>query len=263
MSVTGEFWSYSSEQLLPLASAPEFDLSVADSFLVHDGLVRSITAHFERFSNSISDEVSKSQLPGFFEAVREQLPIEGNWFPRIEYRAGAPIGERLFLQNRPAPELTETLTLWTYPETDPRVLPKVKGPDLAIGMQLRRTANLNGADEAVLLSPEGYIADGALSSIMWWRDGVLYGPDDSTNWLPSVTREEAFELALQAGYETGQERCKPNDLTGLEVWNVSSTQGIRGVTKWGEIQIAQPKLYHSFRKRLSLLFAPLRTSESA
>jgi branched-subunit amino acid aminotransferase/4-amino-4-deoxychorismate lyase len=261
MSVTGEFWSYSSEHLVPLPNAPEHELSVADSFLVQEGMVRSLDAHFQRFQKSVSDEVTISQLPGFFAAVRELLPLAGNWFPRIEYRQGAAIGERLFLQNRSAPELTETAKLWTFPDPDPRVAPKVKGPDLALGMQLRRTANLHGADEAVLLSPEGFIADGALSSIMWWRDGVLYAPDDSTNWLPSVTREEAFELALQAGFEIGEERMKPADLAGAEVWNVSSTQGIRGVIKWGEIPIAQPKLYHSFRKRLFLLFTPLRNAE--
>ena len=260
MSVTGEFWSYSSERLVPLSDPPEFELSVADSFLVHDGLVRSIDSHLERFRASIFDEVSLSQLQGCFEAVRQQLPLEGNWFPRIEYREQAAVGERLYLQNRPAPELTETATLWTYPEHDPRVSPKTKGPDLAVGMQLRRTANLHGADEAVLLSDDGFIADGALSSIMWWRGGVLYGPDDSTNWLPGVTRDLAFQLALQAGYEIGTERARPSDLAGLEVWNLSSTQGIRGVTKWGEIDIATPKLFHSFRKRLALTAAQIRAA---
>lgn len=260
MSVTGEFWGYSSDQLSPLSEAPKFDLSVADSFLLQGGMVRSLEAHFERFSGSISDPVTLSQLESFFEAVRTQLPVDGVWFPRIEYRETAPLGERLFLQNRIAPELTETATLWTSPDPDPRTNPRVKGPDLAIGMQLRRTANLNGADEAVLLSEDGFIADGALSSVLWWRDGILYGPDESTNWLPSITRDEAFELALQAGYEVGQESSRPADLEGLEVWNVSSTQGIRGVTKWGAIQLATPKLYHSFRKRLTLLFSPIRNA---
>jgi branched-subunit amino acid aminotransferase/4-amino-4-deoxychorismate lyase len=258
MSVTGDFWSYSSERLVPLDRAPDFELSVADSFLLHKGSVRSLAAHFARFEASITDEVSISQLPGFFGAVRNSLPLEGDWFPRIEYRASAPVGERLFLQVRNAPEQTETATLWSNPDPDPRVNPKVKGPDLAIGMQLRRTANLHGADEAVLLDSNGFIADGALSAIMWWRDGVLMGPDENTNWLPSVTREEAQNLAIQAGFEIGEEKCKPEDLVGLEVWNLSSTQGIRGVTKWGDIPIAAPKLFHSFRKRHTLIYAPVR-----
>lgn len=258
MSVTGEFWRYTSDNLVPHA-LPLEKLSVADSFLVQNGSARALQAHVKRFSDSIaSDQVALSQIPGFISASLALIPDRGLWFPRWEYRTESPIGERLAFQLRPAPELTETVTLWSYDKPDPRVNPLIKGPDLALGLQLRRNANMHGADEAVLLDEAGYICDGALSAVMWWRDGVLFGPDDQTPWLPSVTREQACELALQAGFEVSEERAKPEDLAGCEVWNLSALQGIRGVTKWGDIAIAEPKQYQSFRKRLSLTFAPIK-----
>lgn len=258
MSVTGEFWRYSSEHLVPHA-LPLEKLSVADSLLIQNGAARALSAHVKRFSDSIAhDEVTLSQIPGFIAASLELIPETGLWWPRWEYRAESPIGERLGFQLRPAPELTETVALWSFDKPDPRTNPYVKGPDLALGLQLRRMANLHGADEAVLLNAEGYICDGALSSVMWWRAGVLYGPDDQTPWLPSVTRAQAFELAVQAGFEIAQEKAKPKDLEGCEVWNLSALQGIRGVTSWGDIPLAEPKLHHSFRKRLSLTFSPIK-----
>jgi branched-subunit amino acid aminotransferase/4-amino-4-deoxychorismate lyase len=120
---------------------------------------------------------------------------------------------------------------------------------------------LHGADEAVILDKDGAISDGALSSIVWWEKDVLFGPDDSTPWLPSITRELVFEIAEQAGYQTSQRRAKPDELAGCEVWSLSALQGIRGVTSWGEIPLAEHHLLSPFRKRLGLLATPLPTSE--
>ena len=112
---------------------------------------------------------------------------------------------------------------------------------------------MRGADEAVILSESGHIADGALSSIVWWRDDVLCAPDDSTNWLPSITRELVFELANQTGHSVSLERAKPSDLQGCEVWSLSSLQGIRFATQWSDVQLSQPKMASVFSKRLEML----------
>lgn len=262
MSVTGEFWRYSSDRLIPQEFQLPEKLTVADSFLVQNGAVRALGRHLERFSSSITDDpVTQSQLPDFFEAALGTIPEEGVWWPRFEYRNQIAVGDRLALQLRAAPELSETVTLWSYDQPDPRQNPLVKGPDLALGQQLRRAANMHGADETVLLDSDGFIADGALSSIMWWRDGVLFGPNSETNWLPSVTREEVKELALQAGFEVADEKVRPADLEGLEVWCLSAVQGIRGVTSWIGIEVQSPKLYQSFRKRLSLTFSRISQRE--
>lgn len=196
------------------------------------------------------------EIDSFLIAIRAFLPRTGSWFPRLEFRQDCQEG-RLFLRIRPAPPLSSELTLWTYPDPDPRTNPLIKGPDLSICQQLRRAANLHGADEAVLIDVNGFIADGALSSMVWWRDDVLFGPDDRTNWLPSVTRQLVFELAEQAGYQTGVERARPVDLVGCEVWSLSALQGIRGATSWQGVELGKPKHLSSFRKRLSLLSKPV------
>lgn len=257
MSVSGDFFQFRSGELIPVDVALADNLTVADSFLVLDGTVRAIDKHFERFAGSIESELTKAQLPDFFSQFIDSIPRKGEWFPRIEYRASQPEGERLFSRIRPAPELTETVQLWSLDEPDPREQPQVKGPDLSICQRLRRKANLNGADEAVILSDDGYIADGALSSILWWRGETLCAPDHTTTWLPSVTRSLLLKIATQAGYETKVERAKPADLAGCEIWSVSALQGIRSVVSWGDIPVGMATHKKSFTKRLSLFAEPL------
>ncbi len=257
MSVAGDFYQFRDGELRRVEATLSESLTVADSFLVRNGRVRAIERHFERFTGSIQDPATQAELPTFFQNLKAIIPHEGDWFPRLEYRDQLPAGERLVFRLREAPERTESLTLWTSDEPDPRKEPRIKGPDLSIGQQIRRRANLRGADEAVLLSESGHIADGALSSIVWWRDDVLYGPDDSTVWLPSITRQLVFELANQAGYQTATGRAKPAELMDCEVWSLSALQGIRYATSWDGIELAAPRLAGSFAKRLELLAQPI------
>ena len=259
MSVEGDFLVFDSGKLINFDKTDKTPLSVADSWLLEDGRVRSLDRHFSRFQKWVKsiEPIDATVLDEFFVSVRDILPKKGEWFPRIEFREQSSLGERLFLRIRPAPERTEFLDLWSFPEPDPRENPLIKGPDLSLCQQLRRKANLHGADEAVLLDKQGYIADGALSSILWWRGDSLCAPDNSTSWLESITRQELFELAAQAGFETVQERCKPSDLEGLEVWSASSLQGVRGVRNWNGLNLGEAKKLASFRKRLQLLSAPV------
>lgn len=255
MSVEGDFLVFDSGELINFVKTDKTPLTVADSWLVENGRSRSLDKHFLRFKNWVtqSEQITDETFAEFFEAVIQEIPKTGEWFPRIEFRQQSQLGQKLFLRIREAPKRTEFLDLWTYPEPDPRENPLVKGPDLSLCQQLRRKANLHGADEAVLLDKDGFIADGALSSILWWRDDKLCGPDESTDWLDSITRQELFGLADQAGFETVSEKCRPSDLQGLEVWSASSLQGVRGVNSWPGVQVGPNKKLASFRKRLQLL----------
>lgn len=261
MSVGGDFYQFVEGELSPWEMALDESLTVADSFLVQNGSVRALDRHFARFASSIADQKTIRQLPGFFASAVAVIPHSGDWFPRLEYRQSQPTGEKLFLRIRTAPERTESVRLWTLTDRDPRTNPAVKGPDLAICQQLRRAANLHGADEAVLLTEDGFIADGALSSIVWWENETLFGPDDTTPWLPSITRELVFELATQAGYQTSQRRARPAELAGCEVWSLSALQGIRAVEVWEGVGIAPARLASPFSKRLAMLSQPLLSSD--
>lgn len=233
----------------------EFDgpLQVADSFLISEGRVRSIHKHKERFIGS-AEKHSSLDLELFWNSAMALLPRTGSALPRLELS-----NDKLVLRIRDVFEFKSTVTLWTSDESDPRINPLVKGPDLGYGAMLRRKANLHSADEAVILNSEGFVVEGALSSLLWWRDDVLCAPDERTLWLPSVTRSDLFDLADQAGYATAVEQVAPEDLVGLEIWVASAFTGIRPVVDWVNLDgsVGHQKHLESFQRRLKLLSSEL------
>jgi branched-subunit amino acid aminotransferase/4-amino-4-deoxychorismate lyase len=263
MSSFGDFYRFQANRFIPFEENPtnEVLLRVADSWLVENGKVRSLNAHLKRFEQWVlaEDPSMAQQLPVFFSEMKKMLPLEGRWFPRLEYHGEVDAPFRLFLRLREAPEKIETISLWTYPEPDPRLTPEIKGPDLSLCQQLRRHANMNGADEAVILNSEGYVAEGALSSLVWWRGDVLCSSNQETKWLESITRQEVFSIAEQLGLETRLESVKPEELAGLEIWALSSLNGIMPVRSWAEVnpEFSEPKHLNSFKKRLQMLATQL------
>ena len=259
MTDFGQFFCYQNGALTPVSEPPATDLqlAVADSWLVENGRARHMDRHFKRFADWVlqTHPNCSNQLDGFFAAVTAVIPREGRWFPRLELHAEQPADSNLFLRMREAPEQLGAMTLWTYPEVDPRRSALVKGPDLSLCMQMRRKAQLHGADEAVLLDANGFISEGALSSIVWWRGDVLCAPGPDVAWLDSITRQEVFELAEQMGFLTRFEKAKPADLVETEVWGLSSLQSIRPVTNWIDLggPLGQPRHIEAFAKRLRLL----------
>lgn len=236
-------------QALHIVDEYEHPIQVADSFLVNEGRVRSLHKHQERF-NSSAEKLTDAKLDLFWDEALKVIPRTGQVFPRLELS-----NDNLVLRLREPSEFKSSVVLWSADEPDDRIDPTTKGPDLAYGAMLRRKSNLFGADEAILLDQQGFVIEGALSSLLWWRDDVLLAPDENTRWLPSVTRSDLFDLASQAGYVTATENAKPSDLIGLELWVVSSLTGIRPVVDWVNLggPVGAQRHLESFQRRLKLM----------
>lgn len=257
-----EFYCFRDNMLTALEN-DEVDgsLAAADSWLVDEGRVRGLDKHFARFTAAV-DLVSPEHsalLPEFLDRVAQKIPRTGRWFPRIEMHGQEKSGNHLHLRLREAPEPQTTIRLWTLDEPDPRSNPSIKGPDLSLGQQLRRRANLRGADEAVLLNREGFVAEGALSSIVWWRGDTLCAPGDQIPWLPSITRNLVLSIAEQSGHPISLESAKPEELGGLEIWALGALHGIRVVSEWNDLALAPARSTHAdaFNRRLRLLSTSL------
>jgi branched-subunit amino acid aminotransferase/4-amino-4-deoxychorismate lyase len=207
----------------------EHGVDVADSWLVDNGRCRGLNLHRQRFTDSCCQRhpVSRATVEAFFDDVVAVLPADGRWFPRVEYWAGQ---FRLWL--RPAPSPATSVAIWIPDTVDPRLAPAVKGPDLAVLEDLRSRARSAGADEALLLSADGWVREGALSGLMWWRDDVLCAPPSNSGLLPSVTRRLILQLAARRGQRVRFDHVRPDDLDGLEAWSISALHGIRSVTAW-------------------------------
>jgi branched-chain amino acid aminotransferase len=96
----------------------------------------------------------------------------------------------------------------------PNVIPHVaKATGIYLNSLLAVTeANRAGYDEAILLTAEGYIADGSGENIFMVRDGVIHTPSLATSILPGITRDCIIQIAQDLGYEVREGNLIRSDL---------------------------------------------------
>ncbi len=78
-------------------------------------------------------------------------------------------------------------------------------------MMALREALSCGADEALLLDVDGFVAEGSGENIFIVRDGVLCTPD-LTSALDGITRDTIFKLAAEIGVEVREKRITRDEV---------------------------------------------------
>jgi branched-chain amino acid aminotransferase len=73
-------------------------------------------------------------------------------------------------------------------------------------------ANRAGYDEAILLTDEGFVADGSGENVFIVKDGTLMTPPLSTSILPGITRATLIEIAQDLGYTVEERNLIRTDL---------------------------------------------------
>jgi branched-subunit amino acid aminotransferase/4-amino-4-deoxychorismate lyase len=261
-----ELYGWSDGALHPLddADEPDGEIRAVDSWLVADGSVRALALHRERFFEAVHEHATSSAIPvadlaTFWDAAIAVLPRTGQWFPRVEYRSADAGGRLLLLRVRPAPELTRSVVVAAAPDGDPRTAPGTKGPDLKRLAAARAAVAQLGAEEAIILTPEGFVVEGAYSGLLWWRGNILCAPLDEFDRVDSVTVRSVLALATALGIETYREAVTPAELDGTELWALSALHGARIVTGWpGGPQLAElPGRVTTWQARLGALRQPL------
>lgn len=234
-------------------------IEAADSWLVVDGAVRGLELHRTRFLTSIPRGRYRQLDPdAFWTAAIAAIPRTGRWFPRVELRMQL-LRPQLLLRLREAPELQRSIVLRTHEGKDPRIAPGFKGPDLERMTRIRTEAQDHGADEAVILDASGHIAEGATTSLAWWRGDALCVPASDIARVDSVTAKSVVALATALGVDILHEAVAPAELEGLEVWALNALHGIRIVTSWvdGPATAEEPGRLATWQARIDALRKPL------
>ena len=73
-------------------------------------------------------------------------------------------------------------------------------------------ANRAGYDEAILLTDDGYIADGSGENVFVVKDGKITTPPLSTSILPGITRNSVIQIAQDLGYTVEETHLIRTDL---------------------------------------------------
>jgi len=76
----------------------------------------------------------------------------------------------------------------------------------------RQEAKLAGADEAILLNEQGFLAEGSMSNIFLVSDNALLTSSEDNGILPGITREVVLELAPSLGIKTRERKIALKEL---------------------------------------------------
>jgi branched-subunit amino acid aminotransferase/4-amino-4-deoxychorismate lyase len=88
----------------------------------------------------------------------------------------------------------------------------IKSANRLDAIMARLEADEAGADEAILLSAEGWVAEGTVSNVFWRSGDGLRTPDLSVGILPGVTRTVVLEVCERLGVRVEEGRWPPDDL---------------------------------------------------
>jgi branched-chain amino acid aminotransferase len=102
----------------------------------------------------------------------------------------------------------------TWTRIGPNVIPHVaKATGIYLNSMLAvMEAQRAGYDEAILLTDDGFIADGSGENIFAIKDGTIYTPDLSASILPGITRDTIIQMAQDLGYTVVEKNLIRTDL---------------------------------------------------
>jgi branched-chain amino acid aminotransferase len=113
----------------------------------------------------------------------------------ISFPWGAYLGED-------SQSLGITAKVSTWQRVGPNVIPHVaKATGIYLNSMLATTeARRAGYDEAIMLSQDGYVADGPGENIFVVKDGRILTPPLAMSILPGITRDTIIQIAQDLGY---------------------------------------------------------------
>jgi branched-chain amino acid aminotransferase len=107
-----------------------------------------------------------------------------------------------------------TATISSWKRVGPNTIPHAaKATGVYLNSMLATTeARRAGYDEAILLTDDGYVADGPGENIFVVRKGTITTPPLSTSILPGITRDTVIQIAQDLGYTVEQAPLIRTDL---------------------------------------------------
>ena len=249
------------EWIDPPNKSNPLEVVAADSFVVDQGKVIGYERHLSRFAEAITDAgfSLEAELAEFISRCEMWIPREGRWFPRFDL-VTSPESHYFRYHHRLAPTQQGSASLIVAP-SDTRLVPHRKGPDLERMGDLRWWAYSRGAQEALILSPEGIVVEGAYSAIaVIDHDSIEFSiTPKSFPRIPSVTEDVVRTLADEAGHSVVENTHTIAQLEGKEVWVLSALHGIRIATDIvnGPTLVTDDSLRNHFQADLESLALPL------
>jgi branched-chain amino acid aminotransferase len=98
-----------------------------------------------------------------------------------------------------------------------------------------------GYDEAIMLTDDGYIADGPGENVFVVKDGTIWTPPLATSILPGVTRDTIIQMAQDLGYELKEQNLIRSDLAlADEVFMTGTAAEVTPIREIDDLELDAP-----------------------
>lgn len=144
----------------------------------------------------IDDSIRGLKLP---DSPRPRIAIATWQWGKYMGDDGQKRGVRLMISTLRRPDIASSMT-WA----------KLSGNYLT-SVLARSEATKHGFDEALLLDPQGFIAEGSGENFFIVKKGIIYTPPTGYI-LPGITRDSVLRIARDAGYTIREENITRNQL---------------------------------------------------
>jgi branched-chain amino acid aminotransferase len=230
-----------------IAETPEARIPASDDALLRgDGVFEVIRLyrgrpfafgeHLDRLERSAAAIELSIDRPQFEEEIAGLLDEFGEHEAQLRLVATRG-GRRLaFTENLPPYADAESSTMATVTYSPTGILDGVKSLSYAANMQATRLAVARGADEALLVRPDGIVLEAPTSTIFWvGADGVLRTPALEVAILASITRDRVIrELEVEEG------SFPLEDLLGAsEAFLASTVREVQGIAAVNETELPE------------------------
>ena len=193
---------------------------------LYEGRPFALTDHLDRLERT-TEGIFLEWDRATFEAEIAAL-LAANDEGDAELRLVLTRGGRRLAIIEPPHEFADGLALSTVEYQPTIVLTGLKTLSYAGNMTASRIAKNDGADEALLVAPDGTVMEAPTSTIFWAaRDGNLHTPKLEAGILASITRERIMQVAPVEESDIYQLR---DVLDAAEVFLASSLREVQGVS---------------------------------
>lgn len=201
-----------------------YGLGLFETFRTYEGAPFLLTRHLDRLSEGCRIlELEWERDDRQIRLDLDTLLKSNGWRDAyIRYTVSAGIDQlglpteayrvpTVLIYAKPLPDLPESLytkgkalqklaTKRNSPETSVRLKSLHYMNNIIAKQELRRYP-WAGSAEGLLLTNEGYLAEGIVSNLFFVKSGKVFTPDVKTGILPGITRAAVLELCDQAGLE--------------------------------------------------------------
>ena len=106
----------------------------------------------------------------------------------------------------------EVITVATPRNYNEALNPQIKSLNYLNNILAKIEANLAGTEEAIMLNPQGYVAEATGDNVFMIKEGVLFTPPGFASILNGITRNAVMELARRRGLAVKEELLTRHDL---------------------------------------------------